>query len=32
MKILNCVYHQKYNTIYEAKLSVFEYIEIWYNK
>ena len=27
-----CVYHQKYNTIFEAELSVFEYIEIWYNK
>lgn len=27
-----CVYHQKYNTINEAELSVFEYIEIWYNK
>ena len=27
-----CVYHQQYNTIKEAELSVFEYIEIWYNR
>lgn len=27
-----CVYHQQYNTIIEAELSVFEYIEIWYNR
>ena len=27
-----CVYHQKYNTIIQAELSVFEYIETWYNK
>jgi len=26
-----CVYHQKYKTIQAAKLSVFEYIEGWYN-
>lgn len=26
------IYHEKYNTISEAELSVFEYIEIWYNK
>lgn len=26
------VYHCKYNTHYEAELSVFEYIEIWYNR
>ena len=26
------VYHQKYKTIEEAELSVFEYIEIWYNR
>ena len=26
------VYHENYNTINEAELSVFEYIEIWYNK
>jgi len=24
------VYHQKYNIINEDKLSVFEYVEIWY--
>jgi len=27
-----CVYHQQYNTIKGAELSVFEYIEIWYNR
>lgn len=26
------VYHQKYKTIQESELSVFEYIEIWYNR
>ena len=26
------IYHENYNTINEAELSVFEYIEIWYNK
>lgn len=26
------IYHQQYNTIKEAELSVFEYIEIWYNR
>jgi transposase InsO family protein len=26
-----CIYHQKYNTINEAELAVFEYIETWYN-
>jgi len=26
------IYHEKYNTINEAELSIFEYIEIWYNK
>ena len=25
------MYHQKYNTVQEAGLSVFEYIETWYN-
>jgi putative transposase len=28
---VECVYHQKYNTVQEAGLSVFEYIETWYN-
>jgi len=27
-----CVYHQKHNTINEAELSVFEYVETWYNR
>jgi putative transposase len=26
------IYHQEYNTIEQAKLAVFEYIEIWYNR
>jgi len=26
------IYHQKYNTISEAEISVFEYIETWYNR
>ncbi len=26
-----CIYHQNYNTINEAELAVFEYIETWYN-
>jgi transposase InsO family protein len=25
-----CVYQQKHNTIKEAEISVFEYIEIWH--
>jgi putative transposase len=27
-----CIYHQKFNTIQEAKVTVFEYIEVWYNR
>jgi transposase InsO family protein len=27
-----CVYQQRYNTVKEAEISVFEYIEIWYNR
>lgn len=26
------IYHEKYKTIQQAELSVFEYIEIWYNR
>jgi putative transposase len=26
------IYHQEYKTIEQAKLAVFEYIEIWYNR
>lgn len=26
------IYHNRYNTHYEAELSVFEYIEVWYNR
>ena len=26
------IYHKKYKTIQQAELSVFEYIEIWYNR
>ena len=26
------IYHQKYNTIEQAKIAVFEYIEVWYNR
>lgn len=26
------IYHYKYNTRYEAEISVFEYIEVWYNR
>jgi len=29
---VECVYLQKFNTIKEAELAVFEYIEIWYNR
>lgn len=26
------IYHYRYNTYYEAEISVFEYIEVWYNR
>mgnify|MGYP006102039591 FL=1 len=26
------IYHQEYKTIEQAKLAVFEYIEVWYNR
>ena len=26
------IYHQEYNTIEQAKIAVFEYIEVWYNR
>jgi len=26
------IYHQKFNTLEEAKSKVFEYIEVWYNR
>lgn len=29
---VECVYQCKYNTVNDAKLSVFEYIEVWYNR
>ena len=27
-----CVYHQEFNSREEAKIAVFEYIEVWYNR
>ena len=27
-----CIYHQNLNTIKQAELIVFEYVEIWYNR
>ena len=26
------IYHEKYESILQAKTSIFEYIEIWYNR
>ena len=30
--LLTLIYHENYRTINQAELSIFEYIEIWYNK